>query len=520
MIVEATSRVGTTAVPTPERTPSTDRPAQGDVVRWSDEQVGAMGLRIDDVPFVSVGGGIGSFVTVDYLRIAGGLGVDDVRVVSNLAHPWQTYEYLTRVSQIPRSERIRSDSASRPDNLWGFPSYAVTESIRTRSLRPALQVLVEPTLTGYYTPRLGAVLEGIERECARIRYQDMLVRGVVTTVRHREGGGYFVLVAEGPADAPTRVLRCRDVHLALGYAGLAFQPELQQLRRESGDHVSLVNAYEDHEHLYERLRRGPATVVVRGGGIVASRILERLVKERRQHGSQVRVVHVLRTYVADSHGPHPWARRRGKDGFAYQGFNYPKSAWGGQLRAAMRRADDDKRRRLYEQIGGTTTASRPSWRRQLRTARQEGWYDARPGVIDQVTRLDDGRLHLRLAGTGSTSEVVADAVIDCTGLNADVRGHRVLADLLDHGGARRNVLDRMDVAPSFELRGAASGMGRIYVTGAAALGGYFPGVDTFLGLQLAAQDVVGDVAARGHCRTLGPVRSIRQWVRWMRNTPI
>ena len=33
--------------------------------------VAAAGIPVTDVPFVSVGGGIGSFVTVDYLRIAG-----------------------------------------------------------------------------------------------------------------------------------------------------------------------------------------------------------------------------------------------------------------------------------------------------------------------------------------------------------------------------------------------------------------------------------------------------------------
>ena len=38
---------------------------------WTDQLVQAAGIPIVDVPFVSLGGGIGSFVTVDYLRIAG-----------------------------------------------------------------------------------------------------------------------------------------------------------------------------------------------------------------------------------------------------------------------------------------------------------------------------------------------------------------------------------------------------------------------------------------------------------------
>ena len=87
---------------------------------WTDEMVAGAGIPIVDVPFVTVGGGIGSFVTVDYLRIAG-VPTEQIRVLSALDHPWQTYEYLTRVSQIPRGERLRSDSASRPGQHLGLP---------------------------------------------------------------------------------------------------------------------------------------------------------------------------------------------------------------------------------------------------------------------------------------------------------------------------------------------------------------------------------------------------------------
>ena len=89
------------------------------------------------------------------------------------------------------------------------------------------------------------------------------------------------------------------------------------------------------------------------------------------------------------------------------------------------------------------------------------------------------------------------ASIDCTGLEADIREHRVLADLLDHGGAGRNPLRRLDVERTFEVRGTRSEPGRLYASGTATLGGYFPGVDTFLGLQIAAQEIADDLAAPG-----------------------
>ena len=106
-------------------------------------------------------------------------------------------------------------------------------------------------------------------------------------------------------------------------------------------------------------------------------------------------------------------------------------------------------------------------------------------------------------------EVAADFVIDCTGLEADIAEHRVLADLLEHSGAGRNPLGRLDVERTFELRGSASGPGVMYASGATTLGGYFPGVDTFLGLQVAAQEIADDLARRGFCRRIGTFRSIR-----------
>src|SRR5215207_6664145 len=113
----------------PAPTTLTVPPQLQDSPVWTEALVARSGIRIEDVPIVSVGGGMGSFVTVDYLRVAGGVPAADIKVLSNLDHPWLTYEHLTRVSQLPRNRRIRSDAASRPDNLWGFPSYAVQEAV-------------------------------------------------------------------------------------------------------------------------------------------------------------------------------------------------------------------------------------------------------------------------------------------------------------------------------------------------------------------------------------------------------
>src|SRR4029450_7343856 len=106
------------------------------------------------------GGGLGSFVMADLLRISG-VPATSIRVLGVNEMPWQNYRHLTRVSQIPDTERLRSDSSSSPDNIWAFPGLALREAWQQRGLGrtifPLLQVLTEPLLNDYYTPEAGQV---------------------------------------------------------------------------------------------------------------------------------------------------------------------------------------------------------------------------------------------------------------------------------------------------------------------------------------------------------------------------
>jgi hypothetical protein len=81
-------------------------------------------------------------------------------------------------------------------------------------------------------------------------------------------------------------------------------------------------------------------------------------------------------------------------------------------------------------------------------------------------------------------------------------------------------MGRLDVERSFELRGTRSGTGRLYASGSMTLGGYYAGVDSFLGLQYAALQICDDLASTGWCRRLGVGRSTAQWLRWARNKPV
>ena len=74
---------------------------------WTDDMVAAAGIPVVDVPFVTIGGGIGSFVTVDYLRIA---GVPTHHIRSS--RPSTTPGRPTSTS--PGSRRSRAPSGSAP----------------------------------------------------------------------------------------------------------------------------------------------------------------------------------------------------------------------------------------------------------------------------------------------------------------------------------------------------------------------------------------------------------------------
>lgn len=482
---------------------------------WRDEQVAAAGIPIEDAPIVSVGSGIGSFVFFDTLRIAG-LPSGQIRVLGNNRVPWQTYEYLTRVSQIPRGERLRSDSSSTPDCIWGFPGYSVREAFADRTLKPLWNVLTEPIWNDYYTPRAGQAFRGMESEANRVGYFTSLVQGEVAMVRRRVGGGYFSVLTPKEATAQTRrvAYRSRFVHLAVGYPGLTYLPDLQEYRQRTGDVQRVVNAYEPHEHVYRRLEGRPSVVLVRGGGIVASRVLQRLMDDREAGKTQVSIVHAFRTYVDGPTQRRGLAARKGGHGFSYQGFNWPKACWGGQYKAELEKLEGEERAAFYSELGGTTTPWRRSWQRQMDRAKRDGWYHPGQGVIESMTRLGE-QVRVSLASKdGTRRSIDADAVIDCTGLEGDLRSHRLLADLLDHGGAGRNPIGRLDVGRHFEVRGAEASPGRMYAAGSATLGGYFAAVDTFLGLQYAALKVADDLARQGFCKKIGVGRSVSEWMRW------
>ena len=491
---------------------------------WTDEDLIGLGVPIVDVPIVSVGAGMGSFALVDLLRLSG-VPPSDIRVIGPEAVPYRTYRYLCDNSQIDEATRIRSDSSSMMDNIWGWPGYAVREAFGAKpdgAVTPLWSVLTEPLIADYWTPTAGQVFRSIDREMPRIGWHEMHVPGLVRTVRRRTGGGYFVLnTPPAGSGAPKRVAyRCSHVHIGVGYPGLRFLPDLQEYRQQYGDHQRVVNAYEPHEHVYEELVRRPGVVVVRGSGIVGTRILARLIEDRDRRGARTVIWHLFRNYVSGPQGPRRF-RRPGADGFAYQGFNFTRAAWGGTVKEQLAAMHPTDRPDFIRKIGGTNTPWRAEWQEQLERGRREGFYRTFTGQVSEVVPGADGTVVTRITGPdGTMLEIPANYIIDATGLEATVDDHRLLRELMEFSGARRNPHGRMDITDDFELAGTQSDPGRMYASGSITLGGPYAPVDSFLGLQYAAFRIADHLASRGVVPRFGPGASIANWLRWARGRPV
>jgi hypothetical protein len=484
--------------------------------RLGEQALKDAGFLVKEVPIVTVGGGLGSFAFVDFLRIAG-VPKSDIRVLSPLSEPYSTFAERAAVSQLGPMDRLRSDSMSRIDNIWGWPGYALSEAMAKHSVTPLLKVLTEPLISEYFTPTVQMVVSGLDREASRIGWHDMVIRSWAQVVRRGTEGGYFVVTRPVISGDPPVAYRANYVHLALGHPSARSLADLAEFRRRCGIPELMINAYEPHGKIYDRLVQSPGRVLVRGSGIASSRILERLIDDRERLGASTEIVHLFRHYVHGAVGP-PYFRRPGGEGFAYQPFSFPKAAGGGQLRARMLTLSAEERARLVVRMGGTTTPRRRRWRRQLARGRREGWYRAISGVLLYVQPSPNRRLGVRLrTSDGMDLEFVVDFVIDATGLEDDIRLHPLLADLLACGGARTNALGGLDVEATFEVHGTRSGACRLYASGAATRGGPLAPVDSFWGLTHAALEICDDLASQGACEFLGGIRSMSQWWRWMRN---
>ncbi len=523
------------------------------------QDIHATGLPVDEVDYATIGAGLGSFFWVNLLRISG-VKVSQIAALGIEPQPYSRYKQLCLSSQIPLHERLRSNSDSCPDNIWGFPSYAIREAWHDfsrgdfkASLGYLWQVFSEPTFAQTYTPRSGNVFDSIDREAKRIGWEQIFRYGSVRSIRKTTDGRYAIAYSRtSTSHREHAFLISRYVHLATGYPAIKFLPDLQTYREKTNDFKSVVNAYEPHNHVYEYLERYGGTVMIRGRGIVASRIVQR-VYEARLRNPQIRLVHLMRS-------PKPQGNKFGTSQrqvihhYEFQPFNWPKACWGGELREMLEKADPQQRQRLLADWGGTTTADRHDWKHIVEEGINQGWYKIEFGDVERVEREKDGiSTYIQEKKFKGQMRLTANFIIDATGLDANVTASPLLNDLVTHYNLPLNYLGRLSVSNDFELvemrtplaplgkggtglpqlnkgethlphlgkggTGEVRGRGRIYAGGAITLGGPYAAVDSFLGLQYAALCTVDSLAAikaPGISR-LNFLSSFSQWLKWVAN---
>ena len=490
-------------------------------------------MPLQETTYLAIGGGLGSFAWVDHLVIC---GTDPKQIVAlgfPPKAPYGRYQQLCRHSQIRGDERLRSNSDSCPDNVWGWPGYAVREIWQEfkegdfgRAGQMAWQIFNEP-LAETYTPRSQDVFASIDREAARIGWDDIWRAGRVEAIRKTDDGRYVVAYSQPQENRQhaTMLMVADYVHLSVGYPGVRFLPDLVAYRKRTGDNRHVVNAYEQHEHLYKHLATSGGTVIIRGRGIVASRIIQRLfeVRDKRLRDKKkgdIRILHLMRTPKPEGYR-FGHAQRVVEQRWEFQPFNWPKGTWGGAMRVLLERADDLTRDKLLTDWGGTTTASRHDWRTIIDSGLGEGWYEQQIGTVERVEwDAKSGKVVTRIRSSNIERQqtLLADFIIDATGLDAKLDSNPLLNDLMQHYKLERNPKGRLKVANDFEIVGMRHRSGRIYAAGVMTLGGPYAPVDTFLGLQYAALrsvDALSKLKAPG-LKKLNGIRSIWQWIKWAR----
>jgi pSer/pThr/pTyr-binding forkhead associated (FHA) protein len=490
------------------------------------------GLSVDEVDYATIGAGLGSFIWVDFLRIYGAKS-GQIVALGIEPEPYSRYKQLCLSSQIPLHERLRSNSDSCPDNIWGCPSYALREAWHDllkghlgESFQHLWQVFAEPTFAQTYTPRAGNVFDSVDREAKRIEWEKIFRYGSVRSIRKTADGRYAIAYSRTRTGRRDHAfLVARYVHLATGYPAIKFLPDLQAYREKTLDFKSVVNAYEPHDHVYKHLEQHGGTLMIRGRGIVASRIVQR-VYEARQHNPQIRLVHLMRSPKPQGN-KFGTSQRRVEHHYEFQPFNWPKACWGGELRTMLEKADPQERQRLIADWGGTTTADRRDWKRIVEDGINQGWYKIEFGEVERVDREQDRiTTYIQEKEYKGQMRLEADFIIDATGLDANVKSSPLLNDLVTHYNLPLNYLGRLSVSNDFELVEMRSpftqgGKGRMYAAGAITLGGPYAAVDSFLGLQYAALCSVDSLAAvkASGIHQLNFLSSFRQWLKWVANQP-
>jgi len=516
------------------------------------------GFATREVRLCSVGGGLGSFALVDLLRIRG-MASKEITVIGPEPRPWASFKELLLRSGANEEDRLRSDSATRIDNPWGFPSYAMEEALRSKRPWPVIAAIGEPFLGEPYAPKGSQVFEGIDRECTRIQWSEMLSLGLASGVRRRQGGGWWVL-QRGLWGNQDLAIGCQILHLALGHA----TPDQDGSCGMTNAFGRVVNVYGTPH--WRALVRTPSrcnTVVVVGRGMTAMQVIQYAI---HAPGHSNHVIHLVRNEEDDATSDFPnvrgvseqgLARREGISGregirpdhdtlgrlcndrvhgpvrwgpWRLRPYAAARNAFGGTLHTQLLHAGSQERPVLQDWLRRASSPAKKAWLASLEHARKAGRYEVLYGGLDSLEPSAGAVRVIARGQDGTLRTRKADLVMLCTGLappweamelfgqSESCRCDSGLPPLDEHfsvSGESLTMREEDRYISTGTLDGQILRDFPVYISGPLAARGPAGPVDSFWGLLWAAWCIGEDLTRRGLLPAFGPLRSIRAWWRWL-----
>ena len=205
-----------------------------------------------------------------------GVDASQIKVVSNEEKGYGRYRRLVQNSQIPRPSGYVQLRRLPGEPLGASPAMRrgkISREVKRGNLGAGVGHSLEDPPVSRRSRRCGTLADG--RRVARNGPRGGAYRlepdaGVGADRRRfarprKAGCSRSSRKSEGAGRGTLRSARFLD--LCPGYPSLQFLLDLAEFREKYGDRKKVINAYEEHNHVYQHLREKGGTVVLRGRGI-------------------------------------------------------------------------------------------------------------------------------------------------------------------------------------------------------------------------------------------------------------
>ncbi|MCA9385656.1 hypothetical protein KC717_03335, partial [Candidatus Dojkabacteria bacterium] len=442
-----------------------------------------------------------------------------IAVISPYKHPYETFKQRCENSHIDKDTRLRSDAGATPDNIWGVPSYAVRESwSNLKRLKlggffsPLFKVFTESYISEPFTPKSGQVFESITHEAKRIGWNSMLFEGMAQTIHPLENGGYEIQVLQNKRKFK---IQCEYLHLGIGYSKLNKTDEQLSFEKHHPNLDIYKNVYEDHSHILNHLKHNGGTIIIRGRGIAASMLLQKLYELCMQR-DDIRILHLLR------HHTHPSMinnkERSLEHEWEYQHYNFPKSCFGGEYKINLEGMPGHES--YIPILGGTTSADRTSWKHIVEEGLDKGFYSYVVGSVQSFSYKNQ-RVSIEITQDNDISCMVsADFMIDATGLSRNLRTNELFEELINTNHVSLTRFDTLQTNSSFCVLNPNGKDINLFASGVVALGNTFAPVDSFSGMTYAGLKITEFLCTKlERPHNLSGLGSLLEWSNWILHKP-